>query len=170
MADRRSGHGAGRLPGHGWACRVHDDAEVRGPNPCSTAAFGQPSMHPTRVHMCQARPHAATAMLCPRHLWAWRGRLNGSVLKPGRRHQGAVPSALQLRGGGCASGWIRAALTTRWSLLPLRVCMPLRVRAAEGGGGGGRWLHGRLTGWMLAAGDAQAAPWARRRQAAPWAS
>ena len=33
------------------------------------------------------------------------------------------------------------------------------------------WLHMRLAGWMLAAGDARAAPWARRRRAppsAPW--
>ena len=32
------------------------------------------------------------------------------------------------------------------------------------------WLHRRLAGWILAAGDARAARWARRWRAAPLAS
>ena len=68
---------------HGWRRGADDEAAVRAPTRRSPAAFGQPSIDPARLHICQACPQARTAMLWPRPSWAWCGRLNGAMVSRG---------------------------------------------------------------------------------------
>ena len=151
--------------------RLDDESVVRAPTRRSLAAFG----------LCTSAPRIPHAAHMPAQPLGRKGHvLSSTFVGVARQAQwfdeqaGEKTPRCRTIGpdascSGCASGRLpAAAATTLRSSLPLRVCMPSRVREAEGVG---EAVEGDCTGgWRAGCWPRETCGQRRVGEAAPWAS